>query len=52
METELKDFLNHHVAYELWQLENAFMLARTEPVLGARMNAYIESWAVHARAFE
>lgn len=49
-DAELKDFLNHHVTYELVQLEDAFMLARTEPVSGGRMNAYIKSWAVHARA--
>ena len=49
-DAELKTFLDHHVTYELVQLEDAFMLARTEPVLGGRMNAYIESWAVHARS--
>lgn len=41
-DAELKDFLNHHVTYELVQLEDAFMLARTEPVSGGRMNAYIK----------
>jgi hypothetical protein len=44
----LKTFLNVHVVYELEQLENALALALREPVPGGRMNAYIESWTVHA----